>query len=87
MHAYYADHFVLPLPDGHRFPMAKYRLLRDRLEQQLPQALLQVAPPASDAELALAHTPGYIQAMRWPHASCSPNGSVRAALARRSRCA
>ena len=63
MHAYYADHFVLPLPDGHRFPMAKYRLLRDRLEQQLPQALLQVAPPASDAELALAHTPGYIQAI------------------------
>ena len=24
MHAYYADHFVLPLPDGHRFPMEKY---------------------------------------------------------------
>jgi hypothetical protein len=40
--------------------MAKYRLLRDRLEQQLPQALLQVSP-TSDAELALAHTPGYIE--------------------------
>ena len=36
MHAYYADHFVLPLPDGHRFPMAKYRMLRDRIAQQLP---------------------------------------------------
>ena len=31
MHAYYADHFVLPLPEGHRFPMAKYRMLRDRI--------------------------------------------------------
>lgn len=63
MHAYYADHFVLPLPEGHRFPMAKYRLLRDRLAQQLPQVQLQVAPSASDDELALAHTPGYIQAI------------------------
>lgn len=63
MHGYYADHFVLPLPQGHRFPMAKYRLLRDRLQQQLPQVQLQVAPPASDNELALAHTPGYIQAI------------------------
>ena len=63
MQAYYADHFVLPLPEGHRFPMAKYRLLRDRLAEQLPQVQLQVAPPASDDELALAHTPGYIQAI------------------------
>ncbi len=63
MHAYYADHFVLRLPEGHRFPMAKYRLLRDLLAQQLPQVLLQVASPASDGELALAHTPGYIQAI------------------------
>lgn len=63
MQAYYADHFVLPLPEGHRFPMAKYRLLRDRLAQQLPQVQLEVAPPATDAELALAHTPGYIQAI------------------------
>ena len=29
MDAFYADHFVLPLPEGHRFPMSKYRLLRD----------------------------------------------------------
>ena len=24
-------HFVLPLPEGHRFPMAKYRLVRERI--------------------------------------------------------
>jgi acetoin utilization deacetylase AcuC-like enzyme len=29
--AYYSDHFVLPLPAGHRFPMAKYARLRERL--------------------------------------------------------
>ena len=32
MHAFYADEFVLPLPPGHRFPMSKYRLLREQLE-------------------------------------------------------
>ena len=32
MQAFYADQFVLPLPPGHRFPMPKYRLLRERLE-------------------------------------------------------
>jgi len=63
MHAYHADHFVLPLPEGHRFPMAKYRMLRDRIVQDLPGVSLQVAPPASDSELALAHTAAYIDAV------------------------
>lgn len=63
LNAYYADHFVLPLPEGHRFPMAKYRMLRDRISQQLPDVAMQVALPASDAELALAHTSGYIDAI------------------------
>jgi hypothetical protein len=26
MKAFYSDTFVLPLPEHHRFPMAKYRL-------------------------------------------------------------
>ena len=63
MRAFYSDQFVLPLPQGHRFPMAKYRLLRDRLTAELPQVTLEVAPPASDGELALVHTPSYIQAV------------------------
>ncbi len=61
MHAYYADQFVLPLPEGHRFPMPKYRMLRDWLTQHLPLVNMQVAPPASDGELALVHTPQYIR--------------------------
>lgn len=63
MHAYYADQFVLPLPEGHRFPMAKYRLLRDRIARHLPGVSLQVALPATDSELALAHDAGYIDAI------------------------
>lgn len=63
MRAFYSDQFVLPLPQGHRFPMAKYRLLRDRLTAELPQVELAVAEPASDGELALVHTPTYIQSV------------------------
>ena len=63
MRAYYADHFVLPLPAGHRFPMQKYRMLRDRVRAELPEVELIEAPRASDGELALAHTPSYVQAL------------------------
>ena len=61
MHAYYADHFVLPLPEGHRFPMRKYSRLRDRLAAEVPGVRFFEAPAASDGELALVHTPAYIQ--------------------------
>lgn len=63
MQVFYADQFVLPLPAGHRFPMEKYRLLRDRLAAEVPQLLLRRAEPATDGQLALAHAPAYIQAI------------------------
>lgn len=63
MQVFYATQFVLPLPPGHRFPMAKYQLLRDRLAAELPQIELMQAMPASDGELALAHSPAYISAI------------------------
>ena len=63
MKAYYSDHFVLPLPEGHRFPMAKYSLLRDRVARELPLVNQLEAPRASDGELALVHTPAYINAI------------------------
>lgn len=62
MQAFYADQFVLPLPPGHRFPMSKYRLLREQLEGMVDLQLCQ-ALPASDGELALAHTPSYLSAV------------------------
>ncbi|WP_073467477.1 histone deacetylase [Rhizobacter sp. OV335] len=62
MQAFHSDHFVLPLPDGHRFPMQKYRLLREAAESE-PRLRLQEAPAATDGELALAHTPDYVTAV------------------------
>jgi len=63
MQVFYATQFVLTLPPGHRFPMAKYQLLRDRLAAELPQIELMQAMPASDGELALVHSPAYIDAI------------------------
>ncbi len=60
MQAFHSDTFVLPLPEGHSFPMSKYRLLRQRVEAELPQIDLCEAPMASDGELALAHSPSYV---------------------------
>ena len=63
MQAFYADQFVLPLPAGHGFPMSKYRLLRERVDGE-PGLALHQAMPASDAELALAHSPADVDAVR-----------------------
>ena len=63
MQAYHADHFVLPLPEGHRFPMSKYERLRNRVVAECPGITLAEAPPASDGELALVHLPRYIEAV------------------------
>jgi acetoin utilization deacetylase AcuC-like enzyme len=63
MKAFYSDRFVLPLPEGHRFPMAKYAMLREAIAANLPAVILVEAPAASDGELALAHTPAYIASL------------------------
>jgi acetoin utilization deacetylase AcuC-like enzyme len=62
---FYATEFVLPLPAGHRFPMAKYGRLRERLSAECPQIRLGQALPATDGELALAHSPDYIQSIQF----------------------
>ncbi|MEM8962270.1 MAG: histone deacetylase [Acidobacteriota bacterium] len=58
---YYCDHFVLPLPDGHRFPMDKYRLLRERITHELPQVQLSVPQAAEDHDILRVHTPDYLE--------------------------
>lgn len=63
MNAYYSGQFVLPLPAGHRFPMAKYQRLYERLNAEIPAVQMQEAPRSSNGELALAHTPNYIQSI------------------------
>lgn len=59
MKAFYSDHFVLPLPSGHRFPMEKYSRLRE-LVGTLPHLELLEAPPASDTQILYAHDLHYL---------------------------
>lgn len=63
MKAFYSDHFVLPLPAGHRFPMEKYRLVREGAMAANPSLDLCEAPRCADGELALAHHPAWIGAV------------------------
>ncbi|MCW5581360.1 MAG: histone deacetylase [Luteimonas sp.] len=59
---YYADHFVLPLPAGHRFPMEKYSRLRERLLASgvFAASDFRVPDAATDTEILRAHDPAYL---------------------------
>jgi acetoin utilization deacetylase AcuC-like enzyme len=57
--AFYTDHFVLPLPSGHRFPMEKYSKLRN-LVGAVGGIELVEAPAASDTQILYAHDPQYL---------------------------
>jgi len=75
--AFYSDHFVLPLPEGHKFPMAKYSRLRERIlaEGIVAPEDLHEAPLASLDDLRLVHDPGYVDAVA--------NGTVLREIQRR----
>jgi len=62
MKVFYSDHFVLPLPEGHRFPMSKYSLLRERVAADGICGPGELRPPhaVTDEEILRAHTPGYL---------------------------
>jgi acetoin utilization deacetylase AcuC-like enzyme len=59
MRAFAHDVFAYPLPPGHRFPLGKYRLVREGAEAS---ATIDVADAraAWEDELALAHEPAYL---------------------------
>ncbi|MBU3628844.1 histone deacetylase [Polynucleobacter sp. AP-Reno-20A-A9] len=59
MKAFYTDHFVLPLPEGHRFPMEKYSRLRDLIGREENIELVE-APAATDTQILYAHDPSYL---------------------------
>ena len=63
MRIFYSDPFTLTLPEGHRFPMEKYALLREAVEASLPQGsdYLTVPDPATDQELETVHTADYVR--------------------------
>ena len=62
LHLFYTDIFELPLPDSHQFPMAKYRLLRERLAMSELESICQLLVPdaASDAQLLRVHDKSYL---------------------------
>jgi acetoin utilization deacetylase AcuC-like enzyme len=63
MRLFPSDRYPLPLPDGHRFPAAKYSLLRRRLEAHAAAgAALEFVEPhaATDEELLRVHDRGYV---------------------------
>ena len=62
MKIFYCDHFVLPLPDGHRFPMQKYAELRRRVavDPATPTGALTVPDAATDEELRRVHTRDWV---------------------------
>lgn len=67
MIAYYCDHFVLPLPEGHRFPMRKYSRLRERIIEThtLSPDCLHVPDGATDADLLRVHTLEYLEKVKY----------------------
>jgi len=74
LRVHYCDQHEIPLPAGHRFPIRKYRLIRERLE---PMQLfdLHSAPFAPVHEIQLAHDPEYV--------SCFLDGTIAPASMRR----
>lgn len=57
--AFSPSHIHVPLPEGHRFPMTKYRALVDKLEPLGWQ--IEKAPRANIEDLRRVHTPEYLQ--------------------------
>jgi acetoin utilization deacetylase AcuC-like enzyme len=57
---FYSDLYTIPLPPGHKFPMPKYRALREALSGD-PRFEFQPSPLASADEIELAHDPSYVR--------------------------
>ena len=62
MRAYYCHHFELPLPEGHRFPMAKYGRLYARVRAATERLGIQLSEPEpiSRQDLEQVHCPAYV---------------------------
>ena len=57
---FYCDHYPIPLPPGHKFPMSKYALLRALLAEDAVYRM-EPAPLADPAIIELAHDPAYVR--------------------------
>ncbi|MBI5258520.1 MAG: histone deacetylase [Burkholderiales bacterium] len=63
MQVFLTDRVLPVLPAGHRFPMPKYTLLREQVQAELTGLRFTEAEPATEGELALAHTPDHVSAV------------------------
>ncbi len=57
---FYTDHHDFPLPEGHKFPLPKYRILRKLLEPT-GEFDLREAPLAGVGEIERIHDPDYVR--------------------------
>lgn len=90
MLAFHSDAHSLALPPGHRFPQSKYRLLREHFEREPGLLRLRPAPAATEAELALVHTPDYVDSVMHGTLSAAQQREIgfpwSPSMAERSRC-
>jgi len=66
LHAWSSAHYVIPLPDGHRFPIAKYALLRDAVlaDGSVTAATLHDPDRVPMADAARVHDAAYLERLR-----------------------
>ena len=66
MKIYYADTHEIDLPEKHRFPIDKYKILREKLVQEnlVHTSELVPAPFAQISDIELAHAKHYIEGVR-----------------------
>ena len=62
MRAWSSARFTMPLPEGHRFPIAKYALVRDTVIRRglLPPEAIEEPDAATAEAVSLAHTADYV---------------------------
>lgn len=77
MRACYSEHYVIPLPAGHSFPIQKYRLIRQQL---LAEGTL---APADLVEPDLAHPEDIVQAHTRAYWERVSTGALSASAVRR----
>ncbi len=70
---FYCDHHHFPLPEGHKFPLAKYRLLREELTSD-PRFEFHPATLASREQIARIHAPDFVDQFL---TSCLPSQAMR----------
>ena len=60
LHLFYSDLYTIELPPGHKFPMHKYRALREALSDD-PRLEFEPSPLAPREAVELAHDPAYVR--------------------------